>query len=139
MQNIQYIVEGPDRAGKTTYAKKLVNKYGLEYEHLSHKDDRSAKFYLQKLNDRNKVYDRLFISEYVYSKVLERETDVDLDTLKALVETAERLGWRIVICLADDYNLTGEPDFVVNNHEALRAEFERVAKDLNLTIRKRGI
>lgn len=139
MQNIQYIVEGPDRAGKTTYAKELANKYGLEYEHLSHKDDRRAKFYLQKLNDRNKVYDRLFISEYVYSKVLGRETDVDLDTLKALVETAERLGWRIVICLADDYNLTGEPDFVVDNHEALRAEFERVAKDLNLTIRKRGI
>lgn len=139
MQNIKYIVDGPDRAGKTTYAKELVNKYDLEYEHLSHKDDRRAKFYLQKLNDENKVYDRLFISEYVYSKVLGRETDIDLGTLKALVETAEMLGWYIVICLADDYDLSGEPDFVVNNHEALRAEFERVAKDLNLTIRKRGI
>jgi thymidylate kinase len=64
------IIEGSDKAGKSTLAKHLSEVFGLKCTHLSKpKTDDTYKEYSDMIDNINGpiIYDRSFLSEYVYA------------------------------------------------------------------------
>jgi hypothetical protein len=90
------IFEGVDGTGKTTRAKEFPRIYTGHYDYI-HNHDKTRKpvdiesevtkeMLLMTYCDKI-LFDRSYIiSEYIYSKVLRRETPVTLDYVKALIE-----------------------------------------------------
>ncbi len=114
-------IEGPDRAGKTHIAKAIAEKYGLAYwknddnaEYETPTPDAFAntlKYHYAKLPTMCKlfmshgsgvVFDRNYISEWVYSKFFER------DTHENIIEDLERkyteMGAVVIYCTKDYTN-----------------------------------
>lgn len=71
-----FIFEGPDGAGKSVLAKMLARKSEYTYLHGTHTDPSDLKWYLYTIQSGT-VTDRTFISEIIYSKVLNRKCRVN--------------------------------------------------------------
>jgi len=70
---MKIIVDGNDGVGKTTLAKKLQEYFNIKsYMHLSAKDPRNFNFYYHILFKEDIIFDRSFMDEIIYSKVLKR-------------------------------------------------------------------
>lgn len=97
------IIDGCDGCGKTTMTNRLVKEYNLDKVIMTKYGWKAVKSYTEKAFLNNVVSDRSFISEYVYSKVYGREseiTDYVFDTLVALYATQEE-PWIFVILNAN--------------------------------------
>lgn len=73
------IIEGPDNTGKTTLAKKLVEKFDLEYIHCSKpKTDNPYLEYCDLADSIKKptVLDRAHLGEYVYGRLWRGGCDI---------------------------------------------------------------
>lgn len=119
-QHIVFFV-GPDRCGKTEISTALSRITGIPYfkatsEHTSFLSSRVSKSdqFLNQLRfadprvidllrqtGHSVVFDRGFPCEFVYSKVMGRETDMVM--LKHLDEEYEKLGAKIVMCHRSSY------------------------------------
>lgn len=64
------IIEGPDACGKSTLAKKLVDKYNMHYVHFPSAD---LETHMNSLLADNTVFDRFHIGELVYPEIYDRE------------------------------------------------------------------
>jgi hypothetical protein len=115
------MVCGPDMCGKTQIAKELAKVTGIPYfkassEHdayLSSKVSKRELFLNQlryadprvvdllKQTGQSVVFDRGFPCEYVYSQVMNRETDLKM--LKHLDEAWAALGAKVVVCYRTSY------------------------------------
>jgi len=114
-------VEGPDRCGKTHIAKALAEKYSLEYWRNDNVDDilryagpgefkKVLQYYYSQmplfakmLQNRGSglVIDRCYITEWVYSNLFNRATD--LDVIQGLEQQYMELGGVIIYCYKTDY------------------------------------
>lgn len=66
------IIEGPDRTGKTTLAKHLIDVFSLQYIHCSKPEtDNPYNEYIELIDSIKlpTVIDRVYFSEYVYGKL----------------------------------------------------------------------
>lgn len=123
------IVEGPDGCGKTNIANGLALEHKLRYFKQAHQKanwDAGPDAYLNELRygERRQVdlirnlgidavFDRGFPSEWVYSQVFGRETDMVY--LKQVDREYAQLGAYIIICLRHDYSKLRSDDlFDVN-------------------------
>lgn len=79
------IVEGPDGAGKTKLAKLLAAEFKLDYVHGTYKDPGTYEWFMEQFK-RGGIIDRTFISEQIYSRVLERKCRVSEDECNKLVK-----------------------------------------------------
>ena len=98
---MKIIVEGHDAAGKTTLINKLKEHYNISNViHLTNKMDRSFNFYKSKLlkHRDNVIFDRQFISEFVYSNALKRDTEITHEKLDKLFEYTKFTDYVIIIC-----------------------------------------
>ena len=83
------VIEGPDKAGKTTLAKKIASDYGLDYAHFGPPGDDPAREYIDFLLKLKHVTvcDRFFVGELIYGPLLRGESKIsflDLVTISRL-------------------------------------------------------
>jgi len=119
---MKIIVEGHDAAGKTTLINKLKEHYNISNViHLTNKMDRSFNFYKNKLlrYRDDVIFDRQFISEFVYSNVLKRDTEITLEKLDELFEYTKFTDYVIIICETSKPNY--KPDEYI---EVIKKEYK---------------
>ena len=88
------VLEGPDLAGKTTYARTLVQA-GFEYHHRGPLEGSAKKAYLDPLDDMatgDHVLDRWHLSELFYGPLLRGESKVDPQLLNEIETQLTALG-----------------------------------------------
>lgn len=150
---------GPDRCGKTQIAQALSRVTGVPYfkatsEHdayLSSKVTKRELFLNQlryadpricdmlKQTGQSVIFDRGFPCEYVYSKVMDRETDTKM--LMHLDQEWSNLGAQIIFCYRSSYlGIVDDIDPSITSHklDALHAEYSdflhRVTKCRSLSL-----
>lgn len=72
-------IDGCDGCGKTTLVDKLVKRFKLDKVTMTKEGWKDIDSYLQKKDLNHIVSDRSFISEYVYSRVYDRDTQITED------------------------------------------------------------
>lgn len=98
---MQIILEGCDGTGKSTLAKKLAEKYNLSNIHLTRYDPTTYFFYSTIFKKTNVVFDRSYISEYIYPKLRNQTSMIQYHDIVRLFKRDEP----IVIILTGDLNL----------------------------------
>lgn len=101
---MKIIIEGCDGTGKTTLAKKLARKYGLDIVHMTGKDPKDFEFYKQSLRKTNVIYDRNFISEPIYAKVFNRKQALTKKQIEKLYKVCKKEN--VYIIMVDFDNIT---------------------------------
>lgn len=120
---MKIILEGCDGTGKTTLAKKLQDKYGIDYVHVTRNDPSTFEFYSQTMFKTNIVWDRHFIGEMIYPTVFNRKGNLRMAQFEILLELARSEKIVILILTADNETL------IKNNN---RPEYPEVIKNLLL-------
>lgn len=131
---MKIIIDGPDNSGKTTWAKKLGRTYGLEYNHLTADDPRGRAFYASKFKIDNQIWDRHFISEYVYSKILNRFTEFDERAFEIVLADARKRGVMLFIMLGENYDVTDESQEIQNHQNDIHNLFLKIAQRYEIPI-----
>lgn len=132
---MRIILEGPDGGGKTTLANKLAKKYGLEIIHMTRRDSMKFKHLSVLLDKDDVIWDRQFISEYVYSNVFNRPKVLLEEDYKNLFKKVDDLKIKILICLPYTYHLNPLEDRkIINKHVDIVNEYFRFAKKHSLII-----
>ena len=73
---MKIIIEGADGTGKTTLAKILADKYGLEICHCTQHDPADFYFYRETLRKENVIWDRHTIGELIYPLIFDRKAKI---------------------------------------------------------------
>lgn len=97
---MKIIIEGADGAGKTTLAKILADKYGLEICHCTQHDPADFYFYRETLRKENCIWDRHTIGELIYPLVFNREAQITQTEAKAIIDIAKSEGVKIFVLTA---------------------------------------
>lgn len=94
------IVEGPDRVGKTTFAKQLATELQYQYHHygLLPESFQSPNDYIYDMQ-RDKVFDRFHISELVYSKIRNEPCKIAESHMKKIHEASN---FTLVVITCED-------------------------------------
>ena len=98
---MKIILEGADGTGKTTLAKLLADKYGLDICHCTQSDPADYEFYKQTARKDNVVWDRHTIGELVYPKVFDRVPQIDPEEVRLVIAYAREAGAKIFVLTAD--------------------------------------
>lgn len=93
------IIEGPDGAGKSTLAKSLADRLGMNILKMTANGGQSVPEYLQKLACDGVIIDRCWVSEQVYSDLFGREPRIGDDDAEALTGLCGRMGIPIIVLL----------------------------------------
>lgn len=95
------ILEGPDGAGKTTLAKILADKYGLDVCHCTQHDPADYDFYRQSVRKNNVVWDRHTIGELIYPQVFSRYPKIGTEDARLVIHYAKEEGTKIFVLTED--------------------------------------
>lgn len=95
------ILEGCDGTGKTTLAKLLAEKYGLDICHCTQHDPGDYEFYRQTLRKENVVWDRHTIGELIYPSIFGRKQKINAGDVRLLTHHAKKEGAKIFVLTAD--------------------------------------
>ena len=98
---MKIILEGVDGAGKTTLAKILADKYGLDICHCTQHDASDYDFYRQTLRKENAVWDRHTIGELIYPKVFGRKQNIGTEDARLILHYAKQEGVKVLVLTAD--------------------------------------
>lgn len=104
------IIEGPDGAGKSTLAKSLADRLGMNILKMTANGGQSVPEYLQKLACDGVVIDRCWVSEQVYPDLFGREPRIGGDDAEALTEFCGRAGIPIIVLLPPLHVVIGRLD-----------------------------
>lgn len=125
------ILEGPDGTGKTSIANRMSTDFGIPYFKFNgeHHYWRNNSFktalefdqpmmlqYLQQTKS-DLIWDRAWPSEWVYSHVFERETNLEL--LKQLDAEYAKMGIWIIITMRKSYSAV-KPDEVIPHNKLVQ-------------------
>ena len=102
---MRIIIEGVDRIGKTTLAKKIAKRYKLDYVHVGINDPKDYDFYYQTLRKRNVIFDRHFIGEMIYPSVFNRKKQLTIEEFKKLMQFSFEEEIKVIILYSDDHEL----------------------------------
>ena len=98
---MKIILEGVDGAGKTTLAKILAEKYGLDICHCTQHDPADFNFYKETLRKENVVWDRHTVGELIYPIVFDREAKVTPYEVRAIISMAKASGVKMFILTSE--------------------------------------
>lgn len=93
------IIEGPDGAGKSTLAKSLADRLGMNILKMTANGGQSAREYMQKLGCDGVIIDRCWVSEQVYPDLFGRAPRIGNDGAEALTEFCGLAGIPIIVLL----------------------------------------
>lgn len=96
---MRLILEGPDCAGKSTMAKELAERLGLDIIKNTYYGPKTSDAYRERLACQGVVIDRCWISEVIYSKYFGYESSVDDFTDRLLNDTCAKRRIPIVVML----------------------------------------
>lgn len=99
---MKIIIEGCDGTGKTTLAKLLANKYGLDICHCTAEDPADYNFYSQTLRKENVIWDRHTLGELIYPDVFGREAKISTEDARILMHRAKEEGVKVFVLTADE-------------------------------------
>lgn len=128
---MKIILEGCEGVGKTTLAKQLVERYGLDYVHITNKDPNDYMFYKQTLRKEDVIYDRHFLGEMIYPKIYNRKGNLDARQFRKLLKFARKECVHILI-LTTDLDIVQKrvaernkykPDFILNSLSKIHKKF----------------
>jgi len=135
------IIEGCDGTGKTTLAHLLGKIYNLDIIHGGPFDPQDYLFYKQMLRKERAVWDRHFLSEYIYSDVLKRSPYLSKQNVSEFVEYIKVKKIVFFICDGDNEKIRkrildrgNEPEFVTKNLDAILDAYRKFAKDFDIQI-----
>lgn len=98
---MRIILEGADGTGKTTLAKILADKYGLDVCHCTQYDPADYDFYRQSVRKNNVVWDRHTIGELIYPKVFSRYAKIGTEDARLVIHYAKEEGTKIFVLTED--------------------------------------
>ena len=108
---------------------------------MTKNSDKTLDSYISKMLNKNIIFDRCFISEYVYSKVFNRTTNIDEYALNFLLNFAYNQNYKIfILSISTDeiikrLNIRGdEENDIIKNVSFLNDEYINCAKKFNIPI-----
>lgn len=103
---MKIMLEGCDGTGKTTLAKILANRYGLDICHCGRNDPADYQFYRQTLRKENVIWDRHALGELIYPRVFEREPQIGVEDARLLMHYAKEEGVKVFVLTSDITTIT---------------------------------
>ena len=99
---MRIILEGADGTGKTTLAKILAERYGLDICHCTQHDPADYAFYRQTLRKENVVWDRHTLGELIYPTVFGRKQIISTEDARLLMHYAKLENVKVLVLTADE-------------------------------------
>lgn len=134
------IIEGADKAGKTTLGQEIASKFGYEYRHFGKPGPNPAQEYAEALLSVNtpQVWDRGFIGELVYGPLLRGRNTIDPFRLLILERLARSKGAILIHANPDlavvkrRYDEEGDPLITANENVIAYNKFQELANATSL-------
>lgn len=138
---MRIILEGADGTGKTTLAKILAYKYGLDICHCTQFDPADYDFYRQSVRKNNIIWDRHTIGELIYPKIFFRKNKIGTEDTRLVIHYARKEGTKIFI-LTEDKDIIkkrllergGEDVRILNNIEWINDQFLFYAEQYHIPV-----
>ena len=99
---MKIILEGCDGTGKTTLAKILADKYGLEIAHCTQHDAADYHFYKQTVRKENIIWDRHTIGELIYPHIFDRKPQIGVEDARLVLHYAKEQGVKVFVLTCDN-------------------------------------
>lgn len=99
------ILEGADGVGKTTMAKILANKYGMDICHCTQHDAADYNFYRQTLRKENVIWDRHTLGELIYPKVFGRQQQISTEDARLILHYAKQEGVKVFVLTCNEMTI----------------------------------
>jgi len=130
---MRIIIDGNDGVGKTTLAKKLQEHFGIKsYIHSSWNDPSDYMFCRELLRKEDVIFDRCFLDERIYSKVLNRKPRLTLEQEQSLIEFVKSEGILVILCFNDRPIYDSREDKrIVNSKYFIDSKFFELAEQHN--------
>lgn len=128
---MKIILEGCEGTGKTTLANKFIEKYNLDYVHITNKDPNDYIFYKQTMRKEDVIFDRHLLGEMIYPKVYNRKGNLNFKKLDKLMKFANENDVFIFVLTTDINEIQRrvkernkyKPDFIVNKLPIINKQF----------------
>lgn len=139
---MKLILEGCDGSGKTTLAKILADKYGLDVCHCTQHDAADYDFYRQTLRKENVVWDRHTLGELIYPKIFSREQQISPEDARLVLHYAKQESVKVLVLTADmpalyerlNKRIVPEHPLIMENLGYIDSKFRFYAKEFHLPI-----
>lgn len=138
---MRIILEGCDGTGKTTLAKILADKYGLDVCHCTQHDGKDYDFYFQTLRKENVIWDRHTLGELIYPEIFNRPSEINLEEVWSLVRYAKENDIKFFVLTTDQETLRkrllsrGTEDYrIIKNCKEIDKRFKDLAVYFSLPI-----
>lgn len=99
------ILEGADGVGKTTLARILADKYGMDICHCTQYDAADYAFYQQTLRKKNVIWDRHTLGELIYPKVFGRKQQIGTEDARLIMHYAKLNDVKVFVLTCDEMTL----------------------------------
>lgn len=138
---MKIILEGCDGTGKTTLAKILADRYGLDICHCTQDDPGDYEFYRQTLRKENVIWDRHTLGELIYPKVFGRDQKISSEDARLLMHYAKEEGVTVLVLTTDIESIhdridaRGDEDGRICDRLAkIDEQFKRYAEEFRIPI-----
>nr|DAH90995.1 MAG TPA: putative nucleotide kinase [Caudoviricetes sp.] len=139
---MKIILEGVDGAGKTTLAKILAEKYGLDICHCTQYDAADYDFYRQTVRKENVVWDRHTLGELIYPKIFNRKQQIGTEDARLVMHYAKQEGVIVLVLTADmpvlyerlDMRKEKEHKLIMENLDYINEQFKFYANEFHVPI-----
>lgn len=138
---MKVILEGCDGTGKTTLAKLLAERYGLDICHCTQHDPADYDFYRQTMRKENVVWDRHTLGELIYPDVFGRTPKLSVLEGEELMKIAKEEGVKVFILTSDLETIKSrlmsrgsEDQKILNRLDDIDASFRWLGKMFNIPV-----
>ena len=139
---MKIILEGVDGAGKTTLAKILAEKYGLDVVHCTQHDAADYAFYRQTLRKENVIWDRHTLGELIYPRVFNRRPQLGTEDARLVMHYAKEEGVKVLVLTADmnvllerlNARCPAEDPMIMDNLDYIDNKFKFYAKEYRVPV-----
>lgn len=98
---MKIILEGANGTGKTTLAKLLADKYGLDICHCTRNDPADYDFYKHTARKENVVWDRHMIGELIYPEIFNYDPQIGTESARLILAYAREAKAKIFVLTAN--------------------------------------